>query len=160
MEVLEILKVVGSAIGGGGLMLFFVKAKNRWINAGSDKQDAETAKIKLETELLDDESSLTILGQSFNDLVKIYDAKFKAQSDLFDIKFETVTFQYNQIKLEMDTMKAHFEEKEKGFIEREIVYKLDIELLQIHKLCAEEMKKCPDFKTCPGAILYHKLLNK
>ena len=52
-----------------------------------------------------------------------------------------------------DSMKAHFDEKEKG-------YKLDVEMLKIHKICAEEMKKCPNFATCPGAKLYHKLINK
>lgn len=146
MDILEIAKVIGGVIGGGGLMLLFVKAKNRKLNAESSRTEAET-------DILENESSLDLLDQSFNSLVKIYDAKFKAQTDVFNLKFESMTMKHDLLQLEFDALRKHFEEKEQG-------YKLDLKLLAIHKLCAEEMKKCPNFATCPGAKLYHKLIIK
>lgn len=153
MDVLEWLKMAAMFITGGGLAAFLVKAQKRNLDAKTNKLKADKDKTIIEAEMLKDESSLDILGESFSSLVKIYDAKFKAQRELFELRFETVNLKYEGLKNKMDEM-------EKTFLEKEAVYKVDIERLKIMDACAVEMKKCPNFPTCVGALLYHKLIAK
>ena len=99
-------------------------------------------------------------GQSLKNLESALDTLTAAYEKRLEITEGNYTLEINGIRRQQEMQQREIEVLNKKLDDREKVYSVDRERLKIMDACAVEMKKCPNFPTCVGATLYHKLINK
>jgi len=131
-DLIDLAKLLATALLTFGGSVFYFKAKNKKLNAEAEKIEAET-----------DTTTVALLTSAIDGLERIYSLKFKTFEETYELKLKHLTDQISDLNGKLD--------------KTEKVYKIDRELLAIYKKAAEKMKDCPNFEQCPGAREFHRL---
>jgi len=134
MDITTLLTGAGGVLGIGSTILYFRPKLKR--------MEAET-----------EGKNLTNLQSVFDSLTEAYEKRLQITEGNYTLEINGIRRQHEMLQKEVNELRAKITDDEK-------VYSVDRERLKIMDACAVEMKKCPNFPTCVGATLYHKLINK